>query len=421
MKEKKLVIIGAGFAGLNLARKLKNSGYEITLLDKNNYHQFQPLFYQVATAGLEPSAISFPLRKVFQGYKKFHIRTCEVIKIESEKNVIQTSIGEVDYDILVIATGADTNFFGMKQVEENAIPMKSVSEALYLRNHALQRFEDALSAKDETERKALLTFVVVGGGATGVEVSGALADLKRFVLPKDFPELNFDEMEILLIENGDSTLSAMSAEASAKSKEFLERLGVKVMLSTQMKEYDGRTVILGNGKTILARTMVWAAGIKGNVIDGLNQEIIVRGSRMKVDRYNKVIGYENIYAIGDIANMVTPLYEKGHPQLANVAINQGKTLAKNLKAMLSSKPLHEFEYKDMGSMATVGRNLAVADFKKMKFQGLFAWMLWMFIHLMLILGAKNKFFVFINWAWNYITFDQSLRLIIKPFKRKVSR
>jgi NADH:ubiquinone reductase (H+-translocating) len=420
MEKKKVVIIGAGFAGMNFAKNLKNSDFEITLLDKNNYHQFQPLFYQVATAGLEPSAISFPLRKYFQCTRDFHIRVCEVTKVVPEKNEVETTIGNFPYDILVIATGADTNYFGMTQVQEHSIPMKSVEEAIYLRNHILQKFEDALVAKNSDERKMLLTFVVVGGGATGVEVAGAIADMKRFVLKKDYPEINMSEMEIMLVEGGNKILAAMSENSSSKSKEFLDKMGVKVRLGMQMKNYDGATVSFGSGETISAATVVWAAGIKGNVPDGMKPDIIARGNRIKVNRFNKVEGSSNIYAIGDIALMTTPNYPNGHPQLANVAINQGKNLAKNLKGEARFRPLKEYEYKDLGSMATVGRNLAVADFGKIKFAGFFAWFIWCFVHLMLILGAKNKLFILLDWAWNYVTFDQSLRLIFKPFQRKIS-
>jgi NADH:ubiquinone reductase (H+-translocating) len=414
---KKVVIIGAGFAGLNFARRLKNSEFEVTLLDRYNYHQFQPLFYQVATAGLEPSAISFPLRKIFQGYKNFHIRTCEVTGLDTEQKVVLTNICNFHYDILIIATGADTNYFGLKQVEEHAIPMKSVGEALYLRNHILQRFEYAVAEGDAETRKALLTFIIVGGGPTGVEVAGALAEMRNYVLHKDYPELNFDHMEIMLVEAGPKVLGVMSEEASAKSKQFLENLGVKVMVNTQMKGYDGNQVEFGSGEKINCKTLIWAAGVKGNVIEGIKPDVVVK-NRIKVDRFNKVEGYGNIYAIGDIAMMETTLYPKGHPQLANVAINQGKLLAENLKAMSKGKPMKRYEYKDPGSMATVGRNLAVVDFPRLKLQGFFAWVLWMTVHLMLILGVKNKIFIFLDWAWNYVSHDPSLRLIIRPSKRK---
>lgn len=409
---KRIVIIGGGFAGLKLARELKNESYEIWLIDKNNFHQFQPLFYQVATAGLEPSSISFPLRKVFQNHKNIHIRVTEVTKIDAPKNVVHTLIGEIPYDILIIATGASTNFFGNQLIENNAIPMKSVNEALYLRNRLLQNFEDALSANDSL-RQSYMNVVVVGGGPTGVEVSGALAEMKKFILPKDYPELDFSKMNIYLVEAGPKTLGAMSENASQKSKEYLQKLGVNVLTSTQVKSFDGEKVELDNGHSIATKTVVWGAGIKGNVIDGVEKDSITRGNRLLVDRHNKVIGHSNIYAIGDIALMKTEKFPNGHPQVATVAIEQAKHLAKNLK----NNSTIPYEYSDKGSMATVGRHLAVVDLPKFKFQGFFAWLFWMFLHLMLILGVKNKLIIFVNWMWKYFTFDQSLRLIIKPFKK----
>lgn len=409
---KRIIIIGGGFAGLKLARELKNTDNEIWLIDKNNFHQFQPLFYQVATAGLEPSSISFPLRKVFQGYKNVHIRVTEVTSIDPDKNSISTPIGDFTYDKLIIATGATTNFFGNKSIETNSIPMKSVNEALYLRNKILQNFEDAIPAKDG-EKQALMNIVVVGGGATGVEVSGALAEMKKNILPKDYPELDFKKMNIYLIEAGTKTLSAMSEESSKKSREYLEKLGVNVWTETQVKGFDGNVVELGNGKTIPTKTVIWSAGITGNIIKGLPESSITKGNRFIVDRTNLIEGFKNIYAIGDIAWMKTEKFPKGHPQVATVAIEQGKHLARNIKNN-TSEP---YEYSDKGSMATVGRNLAVVDLPNWKFQGFFAWLFWMTLHLFLILGVKNKLITFLNWVWNYFTFDASLRLIIKPFKK----
>lgn len=414
---KKIIIIGGGFAGINVARHLKDDAFEVLLIDKNNYHQFQPLFYQVATAGLEPASISFPLRKFFHGQKNIKIRMAEVSQIHSEENYIDTSIGKIDYDYLIIATGADTNFFGNKGVEEKALPMKSVSEALFLRNRILQNFEDVLTAPEE-EKEALMNVVVVGGGATGVEVSGALSDMRAYALPKDYPEIDFSKMNIYLLEAGEKTLAAMSAESSQKSKEYLEKLGVQVMLKTSLKEFDGKHVVLGDGKVIKSSTVVWAAGIKGNVLPGLSPDSITKGNRIKVDRFNTIVGYKNIFAIGDLAWMSTPKYPNGHPQVGNVAVNQGKRLGQNLTALSKGKAMKEFEYKDLGSMATVGRKLAVVDLPFAKFQGFFAWLTWLFVHLMLLLGVKNKLFTLLNWTWSYLAFDQSLRLIIKPYKKK---
>lgn len=417
--QKRVVIIGGGFGGLKLARQLSGADYQVVLLDKNNYHQFQPLFYQVATAGLEPSAISFPFRKIFQKAKNIHIRVAQVLKVIPERNQIFTSIGSVNYDYLVIAIGTDTNFFGNARMMEKAIPMKSVSEALSLRNTILKNYENALLVENTEVKKGLMNIVVVGGGPTGVEVSGTLAEMKKYVLPKDYPELDFDLMQVHLLEGSPRVLGTMSEAASDKAKQYLLDLGVNVSLNARVKDYDGLTVYLEDGKTILANTLVWAAGVTGNKIEGLNPSVIARANRIKVDNYNKVEGYNNIYAIGDIAYMTDTTYPNGHPQVAQVAIQQGNLLAKNLKSLLRNKPLKSFTYKDLGSMATIGRNKAVADLPRIKFQGFFAWLVWMFVHLMSIVGIKNRLLIFINWAWNYVTYDQSLRLIIEPKKHKV--
>jgi NADH:ubiquinone reductase (H+-translocating) len=414
---KKIIIIGAGFAGLRLARKLKNKNFEIWLIDKNNYHQFQPLFYQVATSGLEPSSIAFPLRKVFQKQKNIHVRCTEVIEINADKKFIVTGIGEINYDYLVIATGASTNFFGNDLVQKNALPMKSVGEALYLRNSILQNLENALVANAET-KKALLNIVVVGGGPTGVEVSGALAEMKKNVLPKDYPEIDFTAMNIYLVEAGSKTLGTMSQKASAKSQQYLEALGVNVFTSTQVMSYDGHDVVFSNGSSIATKNLIWAAGVKGNLIAGIPSQLIAKGNRIQVNCYNQVEGLKDVFALGDIAYMVTEKYKNGHPQVATVANDQADALYFNLLNLKQQKPLQPFEYKDKGSMATVGRNLAVVDLPFIKFQGFVAWLFWMFLHLMLILGVKNKILIFINWMWKYFTFDQSLRLIIKPYKKE---
>jgi len=418
----KVVIVGGGFGGLKLARKLSNKkGFEVLLIDKFNYHQFQPLFYQVATAGLDASNISFPLRKAFQKSKNIRIRVTELKEVVAAQNKIITEAGEEPYDILVLATGADTNFFGNQQLAEHAFPMKSTVEALQLRYKLIQNFEDALITKDETELQRLMNIVVVGGGPTGVEISGALAEMKRYVLPKDYPELDFSRMNIYLLEGTDKTLGTMSEKSSVQSKHYLEKLGVKVMTGVHVKDYDGKDVLLQNGNSIPSCTVLWAAGIKGNIPGGVNKELVARGNRIKVDRFNRVIGSENIYAIGDLAHMETPKCPNAHPQVATVAIQQAKLLAKNLFKIEKGEKavLKEYEYYDKGSMATVGRNLAVVDIPrpKLHFGGFLAWLIWMSLHLMLILGVKNKFFVFINWLSNYITYDQSLRLIFREFNR----
>jgi NADH:ubiquinone reductase (H+-translocating) len=419
----KVVIVGAGFGGLRLARKLNNkAGFEVVLIDRFNYHQFQPLFYQVATAGLDASNISFPLRRVFQKSKNVKVRLANLRQVVTSANMVITDTEEISYDVLVLATGADTNFFGNQQLAANAFPMKSTVEALQIRHRLLQLFEDAHSIKDANELQRLMNIVVVGGGPTGVEVSGALAEMKKYVLPKDYPELDFSGMNIYLLEGAGKTLAAMSEKSAVKSQQYLERLGVKVLTNTLVKDYDGKQVQLQNGTSIAAATVIWAAGIKGNVPEGFDPSLIARGNRIKTDRYCRVQGFQNVYALGDLAYMETPLYPTGHPQVAPVAIQQADMLAANLKFIeQKSNPnrIFEFEYRDKGAMATVGRNLAVVDVPKPKlhFGGFFAWLIWMGLHLMLILGVKNRFSVFFNWLYSYITYDQNLRLIFKEFNK----
>jgi NADH dehydrogenase len=419
----RVVIIGAGFAGLKLARSLsKQKNIEILLIDKNNYHQFQPLFYQVATAGLDASNISFPLRKVFQKVNNIVLRFTEVKEIKTAENKIVTAIGDFDYDVLVLATGATTNFFGNEKIQSNAFPMKSTLEALQLRHHIIKNFEDALIAKSEEELQERMTVLVVGGGPTGVELSGAIAEMGKYILPKDYPELDFKKMKIFLVEGSPETLGAMSEKSSEQSKKYLTELGVTVKTNTVVKDYDGTASTLSTGEIIRTKTVIWAAGVKGNIPAGVDASLIVKGNRIKVDRYSKVIGSENIYAIGDIAYMETPKYPHGHPQLANVAINQGKNLALNLKHQINgNKHLQkEYEYHDKGTMATVGRNLAVVDIPKPKIHlgGWLAWLIWMSLHLVLILGVKNRVQIFINWLYKYFTYDQNLRLLIRNSYRK---
>ena len=417
----KVIIVGGGFGGLKLARKLNNKpGFEVLLIDKYNYHQFQPLFYQVATAGLDASNISFPLRKAFQKSKNVRIRITDLQQVIPSENKIVTGIGEEQYDVLVLAMGADTNFFGNQQLEEHAFPMKSTVEALQLRYKLVQNFEDALAAKNPEELQRLMNIVVVGGGPTGVELSGALAEMKNYVLPKDYPELDFSKMNIFLLEGTQKTLGHMSEKSSQQSRKYLEKLGVKVMTGLQVKGYDGKNVQLGDEQTIPSATVLWAAGIKGNIPDGIDKTIIARGNRIKVDRLGRVQGFQNVYAIGDLAYMETPVYPNAHPQVATVAIQQANLVGENLiKLKKGITGLKEYEYKDKGVRATVGRNLAVVDIPKPKlhFGGWFAWIIWMSLHLMLILGVKNRFFVFVNWLYNYVTYDQSLRLIFKEFKK----
>lgn len=416
---KKIVIIGAGFAGLHLARRLSNAAYEITLIDKYNFHQFQPLFYQVATARLEPSSISFPLRKIFQHKQNIHIRIGEVKSVATERNAVITTNEEYPYDYLVVATGCTTNFFGNQEIEANSFPMKSTTEAMALRNRILLNFEDALSASGE-DLKAIMNIVVVGGGPTGVELAGSLAEMKKNVLPKDYPDMDFSDLKIYLVEGSPHTLGPMSKASQQKSQQYLEALGVQVWVNAAVEKYDGHTVQLKDGRTITTRNLIWAAGVKGNMPDGFNANIIQRGNRLKVNRYNQIEGFENVFALGDIALMVTPKYPNGHPQLANVAINQAKNLGRNLAASLHNGKWKEYEYKDPGSMATVGKRKAVVDLPKFSFQGRLAWFTWMFLHLMLILSVRNKLFIFINWAISYFTNDTTLRLILLPTKKQIA-
>lgn len=417
----KIVIIGGGFGGLKIARKLsRKTEFHVTLIDRFNFHQFQPLFYQVATAGLDPSNISFPLRKVFHKEKNIHFRMTEVKAVDTSQNKVIADGDTFSYDVLIVATGAETNFFGNAELVKNTCPMKSTVEALQIKYRLLKNIEDALFSKDEKELESLMTVVVVGGGPTGVEMSGAIADMRRFVLPKDYPELDFSQMKIYLLEGSPKTLGTMSEKSSHDSLEYLKKLDVHVMTGTVVKNYDGRTVTTQNGNAITSSLVIWAAGIKGNVPEGIDKNLIVKGNRIKVDRFNKLIGHENIYAIGDVAYMETEKYPYGHPQVASVAIAQGKVLGSNLfKIEKGVSSLEAFEYHDKGAMATVGRNLAVVDIPKpsLHFKGFFAWLIWMGLHLFLLLGVKNRVAVFFNWMYNYITYDQNLRLIFRVFKR----
>lgn len=418
MAKKHIVILGAGFAGLNLAERISDSEYEITLIDQYNFHQFQPLFYQVATARLEPSAISFPLRKVFQGKKNVHVRVKKAIRIDSSLQQVITDDEVFAYDYLVIATGCVTNFFGNKNIEKYAYSMKSTTEAMALRNRILLNFEEALVAGPK-ELEALMNIVIVGGGPTGVELAGSMAELKKYVLPRDYPDMDFSRLQIYLLEGGEHTLGTMSKASQEKSELYLKNMGVNLWTNSVMQDYDGTTALLKDGRKIATRTMIWAAGITGNVPDGITVDMVVRGNRIKVDEYNRVAGTENIFAMGDIAYMETKDWPKGHPQLANVATNQGKHLAANFKRLLQGKPIIPFKYKNPGTMATVGKSKAVVDLPFISFQGFTAWFFWMALHLMLILSVRNKFMIFINWAISYFTNDTTLRLILLPTRKQV--
>lgn len=416
--QKRVVIVGGGFAGITLAKKLVKTDYQVVMIDKNNYHQFQPLLYQVATGGLEPGSIAYPLRKIFPAHKNIHIRLAEVKDINTEQQQLETSIGNVNYDILVIATGAVTNFFGNKNIEMYGFGMKSVSEALDLRSIILQNFEEALLVREEAKQDVLMNIVIVGGGPTGVEVAGALSEMKRYVLPKDFPELDFTKMDIHLIESNERVLSAMTPESSDKAKKYLENMGVHVATNTRVTDYDGETVTIKDQEPLKAAVLLWAAGIKGAIPSGLNESIIVRGNRIKCNQFNQVDGFDNIYAIGDVASVQTSQTPNGHPQVAPVGMQQAVNLAKNLVYLQHNKPLVPFTYFDKGSMATVGRNKAVVEMSFIKFGGFVAWLAWMFVHLMSIVGFRNRLEILMTWTYNYFRYDQALRLIIRPFERK---
>ncbi len=410
----KVVIVGAGFAGLKLARKLIKSDFQVILLDKNNYHQFQPLFYQVATAGLEPSAISFPLRKIFHHSTNVIFRMAEVKHFDADQKRLVTDIGHIDYDYLVLAMGGDTNYFGSKSIEYYAAPMKTISEALYIRNKVISNYERAINIEKVENRKYLMNVIIVGGGPTGVELAGAMAELRNNVLPKDYPELSFSNMKVVLIEGGSELLGTMSPEAKSHALKYLQDLGVEVMLNAIVKDYDGQIVTLNDDVFLETKTLLWAAGIKPNRIEGLSPDHFAPNGRIYVDSHSQIINCSGVYALGDVSLLVEEKYPKGHPQVAQVAMQQAANLALNFKALQNGKPLKPFQYKDLGSMATVGKRRAVVDLPFLKFQGLLAWLTWLFVHLMAILGVKNRLFVFLNWSWNYLSFDPSLRLLIKP-------
>ncbi len=414
MREK-IVIIGGGFAGLQLARHLNNQGkYKVMVIDKMNHHMFQPLFYQVATGRIEPSNISFPFRKIFQRSKNIQFRMTEVKKIIPSENKIIGDDGVFSYDKLVIATGCRTNFFGNQKMQNLALGMKNTQEAISIRNHVLMTFEKMIIERKSSD-DGNWNLVIVGSGPTGVELAGAFSEMKTNILPRDYPRMNFDDLKIILISSGDKPLEAMSKESQDAAEKYLIQLGVKFLKNERVTDYDGDKIYMQSGNSIPTNNVIWAAGVTGNIIDDFNKENLVK-NRYIVDRFNKVKGYDNIFAIGDIAYMETPKYPQGHPQVANVAINQGKNLAKNFRKN-SEKEWQEYEYIDRGSMATIGKHRAVVDLPNFKFQGFLAWYFWMFLHLMLILSVRNKIAIFFNWMWSYINKDSSLRLIIAPSRK----
>jgi NADH dehydrogenase len=414
----RVVIIGGGFAGISLAKRLLKREFQVVLLDRHNYHTFQPLLYQVSTAGLEPDSIAYPLRKITRDSPRGFFRLAEVKRIDAEKNNIHTNIGDFVYDYLVIATGSETNFFGNKSIEENAMGMKTVPQALNIRSLILENLEQAVITENPEERKALLNFVLVGAGPTGVELSGAIAELRNQILPKDYPDLDANEMQIHLIEGKGRVLPPMSEHASEKAEKFLKELGVRIHLNTQVKSYDGKVVTTNTDLCLNTYTFIWSAGVTGAPVMGLNASALIeRTNRYNVNVFNQVNGYENIFAIGDIAVMSTEDFPQGHPMVAQPAIQQGNHLAKNFVRLLKGEKMEPFKYNDKGTMATVGRNRAVVDLRKLRFGGFFAWYVWMFVHLWFLVGFRNRAITFFNWVYNYINYDKGARLIIRPFKK----
>ena len=410
----KIVIIGGGFAGLQLAKSLNNKRKKVMVIDKVNHHMFQPLFYQVACGRIEPSNISFPFRKIFQRSRNVQFRLTEVHQIIPSENKIITEEAEFTYDKLVIASGCKTNFFGNTKMEHLTFGMKNTQEAIAIRNHVLLTFEKLIIERKRSD-DGNWNIVIVGSGPTGVELAGAFAEMKKDILPRDYPHMNFEDLKIILISSTEMPLAVMSEEAQEKSDQYLKELGVDFLRGEMVTDYDGDKVYMKSGKSIPSNNVIWAAGVTGNIVDGLDPEIILR-NRFKTDRYNRILGYDNIFAIGDIAYMETPKYPTGHPQVANVAINQGKNVGRNFLKK-SEKDWTEYEYNDQGSLATIGKHRAVVDLPNFKFQGLLAWYFWMFLHLMLILSVRNKLAIFFNWMWSYINKDSSLRLIIIPNKK----
>lgn len=417
--KKRVVIIGAGFAGLSIAKKLRNKNLQVVLIDKHNYHTFQPLLYQVATGGLEAGSIAYPIRKVIQQYKDFYFRLTSVKEIDTSNQKITSEIGDLHYDYLVIATGSKTNYFGNKEIERNSMSMKTIPQSLNIRSLILENFEQAVLTTDQADKDALINFVLVGGGPTGVELAGALAEMKKAILQKDYPDLNIDKMQINLVQSGDRILNTMSEKSSDAADKFLVDLGVKIWKNVRVTNYDGRTITTNSDLIFETATVIWTAGVQGANIHGLDAKSLVeKVDRIRVNQYNQVVGYDSIFAIGDIASMETEKYPQGHPMMAQPALQQGDLLGENLVKLLKNQPMKPFEYNDKGSMATIGRNRAVVDLPKYHFNGVFAWFVWMFVHLFSLIGFKNKAVVFLNWVYNYIRFDREGRLIIRPYKKR---
>lgn len=412
----RVVIIGGGFAGVSIARKLKNKNFQVVLLDKHNYHNFQPLMYQVATGGLEAGSIAYPIRKIVKEHPEAFFRMTLVEKIDTENKKVITDIGTIYYDYVVIATGSTNNYFGNAEVEKNSMVMKTIPEALDIRSLMLENFELALQTNDMEERKALMNFVIVGAGPTGVELAGALAEMKNAVFPKDYPDLDISMMEINLVQGSDRVLDAMSKRSSKAAQKFLNDLGVKIHLKTIVTNYDGQTVTTKDGPSFKTQAMIWSAGVKGAPVDGV-AEAVDRATRIKVNEYNQVEGFTDVFALGDVAAMYGEKYQFGHPMMAQPAIQQGALLAENLERLVKKQSMKKFVYNDKGSMATIGRNKAVVDLPKLHFNGIFAWFVWMFVHLFSLIGFKNKVLVFWSWVYNYFVFDRESRVIIRSYRK----
>lgn len=418
----RIVIIGGGFAGISLAKKLSKQEVQVVLLDKHNYHTFQPLLYQVSTGGLEPDSIAYPIRKILKDFPNFYFRLANVNEIDTANNKVITNIGDLKFDYLVIASGSKTNYFGNNELKAHSMAMKTIPQSLNLRSLILENFEEALLTSDLNERNALMNFVIVGGGPTGVELAGALAEIKKGILPKDYPDLDTRLAQIHIIQSGNTILNGMSAQASQKAEDFLEKLGVNIWKNVRVTNYDGKTVTTNTDLTFETATLIWAAGVMGASIKGLDSsDLITKGNRIQVNEFNQVKGFNNIFAIGDIAGFINDEFPDGLPMLAQPAIQQGEQLGENVLRLIENKPMKPFVYKDKGVMATIGRNKAVVDLKYYKFQGVFAWFVWMYVHLFFLIGFRNRIVVFVNWVYNYIRFDREARLIIRPFKKKLQK
>ncbi len=414
---KNIVIIGGGFAGLQLAKGLKKSNYNVTLIDKNNYHTFQPLLYQVATGGLRVDSIAYPLRKVFRGASNIRFVMDEVLEIDTLRNNVTTKNNIIPFDYLVIATGSGVNYFKLDDSKNLMMTLKNPQDALKIRSYILQNFEQAYKTDDPAEQEVLMNIAIAGGGPTGVELAGAIAEMKKFIFPKNYPGLDVSKMRIALFEAGPKLLGPMSDGASTKSLQYLQGFGVEVYLNAAVDHYDGDHLKVSNGMEMNTKTLIWTAGVKGVFPDGLDHQDVVKGSRLVVDGFNRVKTYNHIFAVGDVALMASEEYPKGHPMLATVAIQQAQNLAANFKYLDKDKDMAAFEYKDKGTMATIGRNRAVVDLPFWHFQGAFAWYVWIFVHIFSIVGFKNKLSALWDWAYNFFTYDRAVQLIINPFVR----